>query len=57
MRKSVVIVAAFALVLFSGNTSVRAQEEKVPLDKIPKAVMDASLRSQRQDHMHEGQGG
>jgi len=41
MRKSVVIVAAFALVLFIGNKPIRAEEEKVPLDKIPKAVMDA----------------
>lgn len=40
MRKSVV-VAAFALVLFIGHKSVRAEEEKVPLDKIPKAVMEA----------------
>src|SRR5580765_6986727 len=40
MRKSVVIVALF---LFIGISKISAQEETVPQDKIPKAVMDALL--------------
>ena len=43
MRRSVVLVAAFALVVFLGTGEVRAQEEAVPQGKIPKAVMDALL--------------
>jgi putative PepSY-like beta-lactamase-inhibitor len=42
MRYSVVLVA-FALCLFIGTAVARAQEEAVPPDKIPKAVMDALL--------------
>ena len=43
MRYSVVLLGAFALFLFIGAAKVRAQEEVVPQDKIPKAVMDALL--------------
>ena len=43
MRQSVVLLGAFALFLFIGTGEVRAQEEAVPPDKIPKAVMDALL--------------
>src|SRR5262245_24178865 len=42
MRQSVVL-GAIALFVFVGTGAVRAQEETVPLDKIPKAVMDALL--------------
>ena len=42
MRHSVVLLGAFALFVFVG-TAVRADEEAVPVDKIPKAVMDALL--------------
>jgi hypothetical protein len=41
MRQSVHFLLSFALCLVVGAREVRAQEEKVPLDKIPKAVMDA----------------
>lgn len=41
MRQLVVILSACALFVFLGTGA--AQEEKVPLDKIPKAVMDALL--------------
>src|SRR5437870_11942447 len=41
MRHSVVLVGASAVFLFVGTAKVRAQEEVVPQDKIPKAVMDA----------------
>ena len=43
MRQSVVLIGAFALSLFVGTAGGRAQEEAVPPDKIPKAVMDALL--------------
>ena len=43
MRQSVILLGAFALVLFIGTEAVRAQEEPVPQEKIPKAVMDALL--------------
>src|SRR6266568_8642865 len=32
---------AACLILFVGFTGIRADEEKVPLDKVPKEVMDA----------------
>jgi hypothetical protein len=41
MRQSVALLLSFALFLVVGAREARAQEEKVPLDKIPKAVMDA----------------
>jgi len=40
MRQSVVILGVFALFLF-GILKVGAQAENVPVDKIPKAVMDS----------------
>ena len=40
MCQSVVLLGAFALLLF-GTAEVSAQEQAVPQDKIPKAVMDA----------------
>lgn len=43
MRHSVVLRGAFVLLLFIGMGKVQAQEEAVPPDKIPKAVMDALL--------------
>jgi hypothetical protein len=43
MRHSVVLFGVFALLWFSGPGKVRAQEEPVPQDKIPKAVMDSLL--------------
>ena len=43
MRQSIVLVGVFGLFLFVGVPDVRAQEEAVSLDKIPKAVMDALL--------------
>jgi hypothetical protein len=43
MRHSVVSLGTIALFVFIGAGTVRAQEEAVPLDKIPKAVMDALL--------------
>jgi Putative beta-lactamase-inhibitor-like, PepSY-like len=43
MRQSVVILGVLALFLFIGTSKVSAQEEAVPQDKIPKAVMDALL--------------
>jgi Putative beta-lactamase-inhibitor-like, PepSY-like len=43
MRQSVVLLGAFALSLFLGTRELRAHEEAVPPDKIPKAVMDALL--------------
>lgn len=43
MRQSVVLVVAFTLVLFVQARAARADEEKVPQDKIPKAVMEALL--------------
>jgi hypothetical protein len=43
MRQPVVLLGAFALLLFTGTAAVRADEEPVPPDKIPKAVMDALL--------------
>src|SRR5437660_50559 len=39
-----VVLGALAFILFAGTATVRAQEETVPPDKIPKAVMDALLR-------------
>jgi Putative beta-lactamase-inhibitor-like, PepSY-like len=42
MRQSVVLLGAFALLLF-GTGQVSAQEQAVPQDMIPKAVMDALL--------------
>ena len=59
MSKSVVFLGAVALFWFIGTGEVRAQEEAVPPDKIPKAVMDALLGQvpQGQDRqMHQGQG-
>jgi len=41
MSKSVIILGAIALLCFTATRQVRAQEEAVPPDKIPKAVMDA----------------
>src|SRR5437764_5502124 len=38
-----VVLGALAFILFAGTATVRAQEETVPPDKIPKAVMDALL--------------
>jgi|SRR5262249_13197370 len=43
MRQSVILLGASALFLFLWSREVRAQEELVPQDKIPKAVMDALL--------------
>jgi hypothetical protein len=43
MRHSVVLLGTFALSLFIGNREVSAQEQAVPQDKIPKAVMAALL--------------
>src|SRR5262245_44299894 len=43
MSKSVVLFGAFALFVPIGISEVLAKEEAVPLDKIPKAVMDALL--------------
>jgi hypothetical protein len=43
MRHSVILLAVFVLFLFVGGGATPAQEEAVPLDKIPKAVMDALL--------------
>ena len=43
MRRSIVLLEAFALILIIGTAGVRAQEEPVSQDKIPKAVMDALL--------------
>jgi hypothetical protein len=42
MRHAVtVFVGAFVLILAAGTAYVRAAEEAVPVDKVPKAVMDA----------------
>jgi hypothetical protein len=43
MRRSVVLLGAFTLFLVIGTAEVRSQEEAVPQDKIPKAVMDSLL--------------
>ncbi len=43
MSKSVSLLGALALSVFLAAQEVRAQEEAVPQDKIPKAVMDALL--------------
>ena len=43
MRHSLVHFGVVAVLLFMGTSDVRAQEESVPQDKIPKAVMDALL--------------
>jgi uncharacterized membrane protein YkoI len=43
MCKPFVLLAASALFLFVGTGQARAQEEAVPPDKIPKAVMDSLL--------------
>lgn len=43
MRQFVVILGALALFLFIGTSKVSAQEEAVPQDKIPQAVMDSLL--------------
>src|SRR5215510_10373031 len=43
MRQSVVILGTLALFLFIGTSKISAQEETVPQDKIPKAVMSALL--------------
>src|SRR5437879_709376 len=43
MRRCVVGFGTFALFLFVATGTVRAQEEVVPQDKIPKAVMTALL--------------
>jgi Putative beta-lactamase-inhibitor-like, PepSY-like len=43
MRHPVVLLGASALFLLVGTATARAQEEVVPPDKIPKAVMNALL--------------
>jgi len=43
MRHCVTLLGALALCLLVGPVAAQANEEKVPLDKIPKAVMDALL--------------
>jgi Putative beta-lactamase-inhibitor-like, PepSY-like len=43
MRRYVVLLGASALFLVIGTAEVRSQEEAVPKNKIPKAVMDALL--------------
>src|SRR5262245_17510583 len=43
MRHPVVLLGTSALFLFVGTAMARAQEEVVPSDKIPKAVMTALL--------------
>jgi Putative beta-lactamase-inhibitor-like, PepSY-like len=43
MRRAVLLLGAFAFLLFVGTARVRAQEEVVPQDKIPMAVMTALL--------------
>jgi hypothetical protein len=43
MRQTSVLIGAFSMFLLAGLGGVRAQEESVPQDKIPKAVMDALL--------------
>jgi Putative beta-lactamase-inhibitor-like, PepSY-like len=43
MRRSVILLGAFTLFMVIGTAEVRSQEEAVPQDKIPKAVMDALL--------------
>jgi hypothetical protein len=43
MRQLIIGVGAFALVLFVAAARTGAQEEAVPLDKIPKKVMEALL--------------
>lgn len=43
MRRAVVLLGGFAFLLLVGTARVRAQEEVVPQDKIPKAVMTALL--------------
>jgi hypothetical protein len=43
MRQTSVLVGAFSMFLLIGLGVVRAQEESVPQDKIPKAVMGALL--------------
>lgn len=41
MRQLPVLIMVTVAGVLVGNSAVRAAEEKVPLDKIPKAVMDA----------------
>src|SRR5262245_31301565 len=43
MRQSIVLLGFFVLLLIVGVGELRAKEEPVPQDKIPKAVMDALL--------------
>ncbi len=43
MRRSIILLGAFALCLVVATAKVRSQEEAVSPDKIPKAVMDALL--------------
>jgi hypothetical protein len=43
MRHFVGLLGSVAVVVFVGTGPLRAQEETVPQDKIPKAVMDALL--------------
>ena len=43
MRHSMVLCGTCALFIFIGAGQLRAKDEPVPLDKIPKAVMDALL--------------
>jgi Putative beta-lactamase-inhibitor-like, PepSY-like len=43
MRQSLVLLGASAFLFFAGTANVRAQEEVVPQDKIPAAVMKALL--------------
>jgi len=44
MRLSAGFLGAFTLLLFVASIGLRAEEESVPPDKIPKAVMDSLLK-------------
>lgn len=41
MRRVVYLLAASAALTLLSATTIRADEEKIPLDKVPKAVLDA----------------
>ena len=43
MRRSAVLIGAIALIVLTGVMAAQGQEEAVPPDKIPKAVMTALL--------------
>ena len=43
MRHCLFLIGAFALFLLIGTRDLGAQEEAVPVDKVPKTVMDALL--------------